>query len=219
MYWKQTRIKFLALIFTTGMLVLGKTILFPNPDKPKINTFVFPKEVPLVKWQLSVSSPIKSLTKENPNLVAERHYKYVKNNLPLDIEMLYLQNLYNVDIGAYIQQYYPDASTAVMRQQKGVGYYGVGIDRQKAYLSSCINPRGNSTFTHTQFRENRYFQDISFDRIMPILRGQEALLDKRCLWVHLSIPLRNSSPEASYQLLEQAWFSWYKWWQTRFPKP
>ncbi|MEH1789744.1 MAG: cyanoexosortase A system-associated protein [Nostoc sp.] len=219
MYWKKTRIKFLALIFSTGMLVLGKVILFPNPVKPKVNTFVFPEEVPLAKWQLSVSSPIESLTKENPNLVAEKHYRYVKNDLPLDIQMRYLQNLYNADIGAYIKQDFAVTSPPVMRQQKGVGYYGVGVDRQKAYLSSCINPRGNSTFTHPQFRENRYFQDISFNRIMPILQGQEVLLDKRCLWVHLSIPLRNSSPEAAYQLLEQVWFSWYRWWQPRFPKP
>jgi cyanosortase A-associated protein len=53
---------------------------------------------------------------------------------------------------------------------------------------------------------------------MPILLGQEALLDKRCLWVYLSIPLRNSSPEEAYKTLEQAWFSWYQWWQPRFPK-
>ncbi len=218
MYWKQTRIKFLALIFSTGMLVLGKVILFPNPDKPKINTFVFPEEIPLAKWQPSVASPIKSLTKENPNLVAEKHYRYVKNDLPLDIEMRYLQNLYNVDIDAYIKQNFAIKSSAVMRQQEGIGYYGVGLDKQKAYLSTCINPRGNSTFTHTQFRNNRY-KDISFDRIMPILQGQEALLDKRCLWVHLSIPLGNSSPEVAYQVLEQAWLSWYQWWQPRFPKP
>ncbi|WP_375491596.1 cyanoexosortase A system-associated protein [uncultured Nostoc sp.] len=219
MYWEKNRIKFLALIFSTGMLVLGKVILFPNPVKPKVNTFVFPEEVPLAKWQLSVSSPIESLTKENPNLVAEKHYRYVKNDLPLDIQMRYLQNLYNADIGAYIKQDFAVTSPPVMRQQKGVGYYGVGVEKQKAYLSSCINPRGNSTFTHPQFRENRYFQDITFDRIMPLLQGKEALLDKRCLWVHLSIPLRKSSPEAAYQVLEQVWFSWYRWWQPRFPKP
>jgi cyanosortase A-associated protein len=219
MYWKETRIKFLALIFSTGMLVLGKTILFPNAEKPIINSFVFPEQVPLAQWQPSVASPIKYLVEDNPNLVTKKHYRYVKNDLYLDIEMRYLQNIYNADIGGYTQQYFAITSPAVMRQQKGVGYYGVGVDKHKAYLSSCINPRGNSTFTHTQFRENRYFKDITFDRIMPLLEGKEALLDKRCLWVHLSIPLENSSPEAAYQVLEQAWFSWYHWWQPRFPKP
>lgn len=219
MYWKQTRIKFLALIFSTGMLVLGKAILFPNPNKPKINTFVFPEQVPLGKWQPSVAIPIESLTKENSSLVAQKNYRYVKNDLPLDIQMRYWKDFYNADISAYIKENFAITSPTVMRQQKGVGYYGVGLDRQKAYLSSCINPRGNSTFTHSQFRNNRYLQDINFDRIMPILQGKEALLDHRCLWVHLSIPLGNSSPEATYQVLEQAWFDWYQWWQNRFPKP
>jgi cyanosortase A-associated protein len=48
--------------------------------------------------------------------------------------------------------------------------------------------------------------------------GQEGLKDRRCLWAHLSVPLKNSSPEAAYQVLEKAWFSWYQWWQPRFPK-
>ncbi|MBE9008475.1 cyanoexosortase A system-associated protein [Fortiea sp. LEGE XX443] len=219
MYWKEIRIKFLALIFGAGILVLGKSIFFPNPDKPKINTFVFPQEVPLGEWQPSVAAPVKSLTKENPNLLAQKYYRYVKNDLPLDIEMHYLQDFYHADIGVYIQRNLGITSPTVMRQQKGAGYYGLGVDKQKAYLSTCINPRGGSTFTHAQFRDNRFSQDISFNRIMPILLGQEALLDKRCLWVHLSIPLQNSSPEEAYQVLEKAWFSWYQWWQPRFPKP
>ncbi|MEH2048741.1 cyanoexosortase A system-associated protein [Nostoc sp.] len=219
MYWKKNRINFLALIFSTGMLVLGKVILFPNADKPKINSFVFPEEIPLAQWKPSVATPIESLTKKNSDVLGEKHYRYVKNDLSLDIEMRYLQNFYHADIGTYIKQNLAITSSSEVRQEKGVGYYGVGIDRQKAYLSSCINPRGESTFTHPQFRDNRYFKDISFDRIMPILQGHEALIDKRCLWVYLSVPLRNSSPEAAYQVLEQAWFSWYQWWQPRFPKP
>ncbi|MBD2345494.1 cyanoexosortase A system-associated protein [Anabaena subtropica] len=218
MYWKETRIKFLALIFGAGILVLGKSIFFPNTDKPKINTFVFPQEVPLGEWQASVAIPVKSLTKENLDSSTQKHYRYFKNNLPLDIQMRYLENFYHADIGVYIKHNLGIESPTVVRQKKEVGYYGVGIDKQTAYLSSCINPRGGSTFTHPQFRNNRFSEDINLNRIMPILMGQEALLDKRCLWVHLSIPLGNSSPEEAYQLLEKAWFSWYQWWQPRFPK-
>jgi cyanosortase A-associated protein len=218
MYWKQTRIKFLALIFGAGLLVFAKAILFPNPDQPKTNTFVFPEEVPLEQWQESVANPVE-LTKKNSQLLAQKHYRYVKNGLPLDVEMHYLQNFFYADIAAYIKQNLAITSSAVVRQQKGIGYYGLGVDKQKAYLSTCINPRGYSTFTHPQFRDNRYSKDISFNRIVPLLQGRESLIDKRCLWVHLSIPLRNSSPEAAYQVLEQAWFPWYQWWQPRFPKP
>ncbi|WP_413201174.1 cyanoexosortase A system-associated protein [Nostoc piscinale] len=220
MFWKENRIQFLAFIFSVGVLVAGKSIFFP-PIKEKTHTFAFPEEVPLAQWQTSVATPIKSSTEtqQNPDLLAKKHYRYVKNDLSLDIEMRYLQNFYYADIGAYIQRNLGIKSSTLVRQQEGVGYYGLGIDKQKAYLSSCINPRGGSTFTHTQFRENRISQDISLNRVIPILLGEEALLDKRCLWVYLSIPLKNSSPEEAYQTLEKAWFSWYQWWQPRFPKP
>jgi cyanosortase A-associated protein len=219
MYWKENRIKFLGLIFGAGILVLGRSILFPNPDKPIVNNFAFPQEVPLAEWQPSVVTPAKSLIKDNPDLLAQKHYRYLKNDLSLDIEMRYLQNFYHADIGVYINRNLNITSSSVVRQQKGVGYYGLGVDKQTAYLSTCINPRGGSTFTHPQFRDNRFSQDINLNRIIPILIGHEPLLDKRCLWVHLSMPLKNSSPEESYQVLEKAWFSWYQWWQPQFPKP
>ncbi|MCF4967943.1 cyanoexosortase A system-associated protein [Nostoc sp. CMAA1605] len=218
MYWKENRIKFLALIFGAGILVLGKSILFPNPDEPTANNFIFPQEVPLEEWQPSVVTPAKSLVKDNPDLLAQKYYRYSKNDLSLDIEMRYLQNFYHADIGVYLQRNLGITSSSVVRYQKEVGYYGLGVEKQTAYLSTCINPRGGTTFTHPQFRDNRFSQDINLNRLIPILLGQEALLDKRCLWVYLSMPLKNSSPEESYQVLEKAWFAWYKWWQPRFPK-
>ncbi len=218
MYWKEIRVHFLALIFSAGILVVGKSILFPS-EKPKSNIFVFPEEVPLAQWQRTTANPVQSSTQQNRDLLAKKHYRYVKDNLSLNIEMRYLQNFYYADISNYLKRNLGIKSSSLMRQQQGVGYYGLGVDQQKAYLSACINPRGGSTFTHAQFRDNRFSEDISLNRVMPILTGQEGLLDKRCLWVYLSIPLQNSSPEQAYQILETAWVSWYKWWQPRFPKP
>jgi cyanosortase A-associated protein len=33
------------------------------------------------------------------------------------------------------------------------------------------------------------------------------------------VPLEKNQPEQAYSLLESVWFSWYGWWQPRFPKP
>lgn len=217
--WKQVRIPLLALTFVTGLLFVGKVTLLPNPESPKIKAFVFPEKVPLSQWQPSLTNPLKTPTGDYPELFAQKHYRYIDNNLPLDVEMRYLHNLSNADISSLIKRYTTVASSAIMRQQEGVGYYGLGVNQQQAYLSACINPRGGSTFTHEQFRNNRYFKDIRFDRMLPVLQGQEALIDKRCLWVYMSIPLRDSTPEAAYQILEKTWVYWYKWWQPRFPKP
>jgi cyanosortase A-associated protein len=80
---------------------------------------------------------------------------------------------------------------------------------KRAYLDACINSRGGSTFTEEQFRANRIQYDVQFNRLLPWLLGQQELRDQRCLWTHLSIPLNQSSPESSYHILENAWFSWY----------
>jgi cyanosortase A-associated protein len=219
MFWKQIRIPFLAFTFVTGLLITGKVILLPSLDQAKINAFAFPETVPLPQWQLSLSEPLKTPEDKHPELVAQKHYRYIENNLPLDIEMRYLQNLYNADVNLLLKSYTSIKSSAkIVRQSNEIGYYGLGIYKQRAYLSACINPRGDSTFTYGQFRQNRYFKDVSFARLLPLLIGQEPLLDKRCLWVHMSIPMQHSSPEAAYEVLEKIWVSWYQWWQPRFPQ-
>jgi cyanosortase A-associated protein len=217
--WKQVRIPLLAITFVTGLLFVGKAFLLPNLDKPKISAFTFPEAVPLPQWQPSLTQPLKTPTGDNSELIAQKHYRYIDNSLPLDIEMRYLQNVSNADISSLLQRYTSIKSSAIMHQRDGIGYYGLGVNKQQAYLSACINPRGNSTFTHTQFRNNRYFKDLRIDRLLPVLQGQEALIDKRCLWVYMSIPVHNSSPEAAHQTLEKVWVYWYNWWQPRFPKP
>ncbi|QIR39499.1 cyanoexosortase A system-associated protein [Tolypothrix sp. PCC 7910] len=219
-FWKQTRIPFLAFTFIIGALVTAKVILRSNLDKSKIHTFTFPEKVSLPQGQASLIAPIETSSKKqkHPELFAQSQYQYIKNNLPVDIEMRYLKNLYNADVNFLIQNYTFSTSSATVHQKEGIGYYGLGIEQQKAYLSACINPRGGSTFTHAQYRNNRYFKDISFERLLPLLKGEEPLLDKRCLWVYISIPVQHSSPDASYKILENIWASWYKWWQPRFPK-
>jgi cyanosortase A-associated protein len=219
MYWKNIRVPLLAVTFSIGLLVLGRITLFSDLSKPKTNAFIFPETAPLPQWQPSLASPT-PLMKESQKILAQKHYRYVQNDLPLDIEMRYFDNFYIADVNLLMQQYLSiKKSSAVVRQQLGVGYYGLGVDQKRAYLSACINPRGGSTFTHAQFRNNRYFNDAQIERLLPVLQGQATLLDMRCIWTHLSIPLRNSSPEDAYQVLEKAWVPWYQWWQSRFPKP
>lgn len=215
MIWKQFRVPLLALTFSSVVLVLGSVVLLPTKDKRAVAPFVFPERVPLSQWQLSISPPLGKPTKQHSELLAQKHYRYMKNDLFLDIEMRYLTD---GNVVRLLKEYTSISSSANVRQREGVGYYGVGVDKQRAYLSACINSQGGSTFTLKQFDQNQYFSDLHPQRLLSWLRGQEGFKDKRCLWAHLSIPLKNSSPEAAYQVLENAWFSWYQWWQPRFPK-
>jgi cyanosortase A-associated protein len=214
MIWKQFRVPLLALTFSSVLFVLATIVLVPTKDKRTVTTFVFPEKVPLPQWRLSESLPLPKPKKDSITLFAQRRYRYQKKDLLLDIEMRYLTD---GDVVKLLRDFNFISSSAVIRQQQKVGYYGLGVDKQRAYLSACINPQGNSTFTNEQFNHNRYFYALQPQRLLSWLLEQEKLQDRRCLWAHLSVPLKNSSPEAAYQVLETAWFSWYQWWQPRFP--
>lgn len=212
---KRFRVSFLAVTFGGAILVLGKLILFPSAVKPQFTPFIFPEKVPLPQWQFIESRPIPEPKQKPPELFSQKYYRYRQNDQQLDIKMHYL-------IVEYVpfnnQTWTPISSSGVVRQRKGVGFYGLGVTQQRAYLSSCINPRGGSTFTNEQFNQNRYLYDLRPQYFLSWLLGKNSLLDRRCLWVNLSVSLKGSSPESGYQVLENAWFDWYQWWQIRFPK-
>ncbi|ARV61870.1 cyanoexosortase A system-associated protein [Nostocales cyanobacterium HT-58-2] len=213
--WKRFRVMLLALTFCSILFVLANVMLLPTKDKG--TPFVFPEYIPLPQWRLSVSHPLPKPTKKQTEiLLSQKHYRYLKEGLLLDIEMRYLTD---GDVVKFLQDFNFISSSAVIRQREGVGYYGLGVDKQRAYLSACINPQSGSTFTVEQFHKKKDLYTINPQHLLSWLLNNKKLQDKRCLWAHLSIPLKDSSPEAAYQVLENAWFSWYKWWQLRFPKP
>ncbi|MEO0839054.1 MAG: cyanoexosortase A system-associated protein [Cyanobacteria bacterium J06632_19] len=217
--WKQIRIPFLTLTFGSVLLVLGKVILIPPPEKPKLSKFVFPDNVPLPQWQQSENHSLSKPQEKETQFISQKDYLYNRNNKYLDIEMRYLP-LPGGDFMSLLRQHQAVASSPVVRQHEKIGFYVLGVDKQQqAYLSTCINPRGGTTVTFSQFNKNRYLYDLQPQRLVSWLFGKHELFDRRCLWTHMSLPIKDSSPKATFQTLETAWLSWYQWWQSRFPKP
>ncbi len=215
--WTKIRIPLLALTFSSIFLTLGNIILFSKKDKDIVTSFYFPEKILLPQWQSSTNPPLSEKpTSHHPELIAQKNYRYIQNNLTLDVEISYLKD---GNVVKFIQDNTSTITPPVVRQQQGIGYYGYGVDqKQRAYLSACINSQGSTTFTDEQFNKNRYLHDTQPQHLLSWLLGEEQLQDRRCLWTHLSIPLKHSTPEAAYQVLEKAWFSWYQWWCPRFPK-
>lgn len=218
--WKQLRVPLLAATLGGVLLILGKSVFDPTVGSP--SSFAFSPAVPLPGWQLLASSPLAAKTVNQPDLLAGRRYQYIQSGLLLDIEMRYLVST-DGDVKTFVQGYTSPPSSSnnlaqILRQREQAGLYSLFVHQKRAYLSTCINPRGGSTVTHEQFMQNRSTYDMRFSRLLPWLLGQEDLRDLRCLWAHLSIPLNRASPEHAYQVLENAWFSWYQWWSPRFPK-
>ncbi len=208
--WNKFRILFLALSCGSILLVLTRVILAPVPKKTITTGFAFPEKVLLPQWQFIGSNSLPKLKQKVLEPIAQRDYQYTQNNLPLDIEMRYFTN---GDVPQLIHNYTAISSPLIVRQREGIGYYGIGVDKQQAYLSACINPKGGSTFTAAQFQKNQHSEDFNPQHLVSWLLAKENFSDNHCLWTHLSVPLKDSSKEAAYEVLENAWFSWYRWWQ------
>ena len=224
--WNKLRIPVLIFTFASAVLVFGRTIVDPGIGRRTATRFVFPSEVPLPQWQFVASKSLPNQTiDELPYgklVLPGMQYSYKQNGIPLEIKMRYEVNT-SGDVKQSIENFTDIRFTSSrpmpnIRKDKQVGFYGVFADEQQAYLDACINPRGGSTFTSAQFDYNRVHYDVQLQRVLFWIFGRQELRDNRCLWTHLSIPLNQSDPESVYVTLEQAWFSWYKWWHSRFPK-
>lgn len=227
MKFKRLRIPLLIFTFASITLVLGKLILDPNLGKRRLTPIVFPQAVPLSGWQLQANKPFISKTTENNQIIGKPYdkgkiYQYRQNDKFLDIETVYELDSFG-EYKLFLRNYSPVEAAPneqffEIRQQPGVGTYGMYVVQDRAYLTACINSQGGSTLTRQQFESNRISNDVIGDRTIPWLLGQRSLRDTRCLWSHFSIPLNKSSPQATYALLEKAWISWYQWWILHYPQ-
>lgn len=211
-FWKSLRVSLLALTFGGVILVLGKSVFGTASEKRlTAKAFEFPTNVPLPSWQSLGSQPLME--------PLGRNYQYRQGDLKLIIEMRYVESSFENE--ALFRKYNPSVLspgelTPTIRYHRAIGAYSLSLNEQRAYLRACINPRADSAITYTQLIQNRYKTDLRFSRLLPWLMDQESLLDNRCLWTHLSLPIKDSSPEQAYQTLESTWLPWYEWWHSRF---
>lgn len=218
MLWQRFRVPFLVLTFSSSLLVLSQLALAPTSKNPKAPPYVFPREIALSGWRFLGSRPLQGPVVERQG--SGRQYLYRQDDLQLDIKMRLLFET-NGDIWYLLREHTAIAASeasSTLKYAEGVGFYSSFTSGGYAYLSSCINPRGGTTVTAAQFAYNRYRYDLSFERLLAWLRNEVSLRDKRCLWAHLSIPVRERSLEGAYQTLEDVWLSWYEWWFPRFSK-
>ena len=243
MFFQQRLRTSILCITCFGVFVAcGKLILFPPAARQFAPAaFEFPAAVPLSGWQLAATRPLEqepNNQKARQNLLSGKLYSYQQtiskpnaseqntsepNASSLQIEMRYTIDTSGNVLG-FLRNYTSVSLAAVQpslrdeRHREGMGYYLVFVDQQRAYLTSCINPRGDSTVTLPQFRHNRYTYDMRADRIFHWLLNAEGIRDDRCLWVNMSTSLEKNPPQVAYSRLENAWSSWYHWWQPRFPQ-
>jgi cyanosortase A-associated protein len=211
--WEKLRIPTLALTCGGVLFVLGNVILQPVRDIAANSQLIFAEKISLPQWQQIKSKPLPKPGIKDKDVILQTRYQYIQNNSKLDIEMRYVNG---GNLPALLRQHFQITSHPVIRQQKNVGFYAVGNEQKRAYLSACIAPNAKTTFTHEQLKMNLP-NTKSYESGISWLLGKELLPTQRCLWTHLSIPLGNYDPEMVYKTLENAWFSWYQSWLPQVP--
>jgi cyanosortase A-associated protein len=244
--WETARIGLLVTVLGGIAVCLGQSLVVNQFGKsfskiPLTAALNFPAVVPLPQWQFERGSAIvereikrtdrvaankpnrsrTALITESYPVISGYQYHYKQGNQTLTIEMRYLthhspinvSDLLNAHPSQNFSRYQP---TIMIREKSGIGFHGLFTMQNQAYLSSCINSGGTSTFSSNQIARTPMSYDVFLPRLWSWLLNQSQLSDPRCLWVHLSTPVQ-SSPEAAYQSLEQVWQAWYPEWQVRFP--
>jgi len=190
----------------------------------QVSEFKFPATIPLTPWRQAESNPTKDLLSPSPKsqdaIVSSQKYVYQKDADKLEIETHYTVGAWGEPTDLLARRFnMPKLKVTIkqeIRQQPGVGFYSVFAHEGRSYLLSCINPRGGSTVTGTQFIANRKNLDFQPQRFLGWMLGQEGLQDMRCLWVIMSLP-ETTKPELAYQTLEKAFIPWYQYWSVNFP--
>ena len=187
--------------------------------------YQLPAQITISNWKFQSSNPLDKLYAQKA--IASQRYIYKSDqDEVLQIDLLYVNGI--VKVTQYLSDlgFNPPKGSIINRYSPNTGHYLLFSDQKRAYLSSCINPRGGSTITEDQFMQNRNTYDINPERIISYLLGTTDLRDTRCLFTILSIPLENQNLDSqnfnfldeSYQKLEKAWTNWHQDWQKKFPK-
>jgi cyanosortase A-associated protein len=223
--WQKIRLGLLIFTFVNVILVLGKAIIDPADSKSALKNYNLPSEIPLEKWQFIKSENLEKKTTNHVFYgeinVPGKKYIYVKNNEELEIYTRYLKQA-NGDVSELITadksiDVQKKASNLILKQKPGIGSYALFTYQQKAHLSACINPVGITTFNKEDFRAKTKQNTITINRFLPWILGSKSLVDWRCFWSHLSIPLNNEQPDIAYQKLENVWFLWHNYWIRSYP--
>ncbi len=209
----------LAIAVGGSLLTLGvglRTSLQPRPTVAKIS---LPQTVPLRGWQPTQSS---SLLPEGSALlkpISSRVYQYRNaQKWELEIQAYYL-DANKADIQDFLQNYTTLPARPQISYQLNIGMIALIPAQHRLYLSACINPNGPSTVTADQYLRAKLISDKNLSWFKDWLWGRAPLLDQRCLWSHLSVPLRSPSDRQEAQVvLQEAWRNWYAWTQTQFFK-
>jgi cyanosortase A-associated protein len=199
------------------------TILFPQVGRRQVPPLTFPSQLDLNGWIKESSFPLSEGKSQVDNKIQQfrsgQQYQYRQQDTEITIELRHIGGTFG-NVKKLIRTYTEQDSAyqeGNLHSLKGIGNYRLFHDKNHAYLTTCITAQGESAISSTHFirKMNRNLLKLNGDFLSGLI-GQTSLRDRNCLWVHLSTPLQQDSPEDSYRRLESVFKAGYSQWQGLF---
>ena len=214
---------FLSITSIIMMGVTMATLIIPEIARREIQPLQFPSKVTLSGWTEEKSIPLVKQPETKlrfERLRSGREYYYGQQEAKVTVALRFSSPTVG-RLENYIKQTYPKPLETAYRQGNTRyipkrGNYRLFQDDEKAYLSACLTPTGESTVDFQNYVNKANRQVFNWQTLIPRLLGEKSLRERRCLWVNLSTPLNPDSPETSYQLLESVFKTGYPKWQGLF---
>ncbi len=199
------------------------TLLMPQVGRREIKSLQFPSQVTLSGWEEQNSVSLV----DNPETGLQLHrlrsgqkYHYQQQGTEVTAALRFFSPTFG-NIEHYVkktddpplQKAYAQGKTSYLPD---LGTYRLFNDQETAYLSACLTPEGESTINVAAYVNKTNRGIFNWETLIPRLLGQRSLRERRCLWVHLSTPLQQDSPEDSYRRLESVFKTGYSQWQGLF---
>jgi len=218
---KKIKTSCLAIVCASGFIAIS--ICLFNPNLKTRSKLQLPNQISLTNWQFK-ESKILNISLDN-NATSAQQYLYVSaSRNVLRVDAIYTNGTVSISKSLEMIDVKFSNNNLSMRYLDKVGYYALFSDKERAYLSSCINSHGMTTVTEEQFINNRPLE-ITWSHISAYLMGTSDLFDDRCLFTTISIPIEkndlgqnSSSLDKKYQTLEKVWINWHLYWKDNFPK-
>jgi hypothetical protein len=148
---------FLITVFVSSFIAIGVSLFIPkNQDRPR---FQLPDRISLTEWRSLSSEDITALLKEptRAGVADARKYLYASSTQDsLRIDVLYVKGMVVIPKSLELLNLQYSINNLDIRHQKNIGYYALFNDRERAYLSACINPYQSSWLINCYERTHKY---------------------------------------------------------------
>ncbi|MBD2325537.1 cyanoexosortase A system-associated protein [Alkalinema sp. FACHB-956] len=142
-------------------------------------------------------------TPQYDRILATRQYDYTYQQKPLSLELRYVVDTEG-DLGKLMDEQMglpKEINDTAKMLVNSIGTYRSFTYQKRAYVSTCLTPTGRAVINKTQFQKQQYLHLLEPKVWGRWAIGQGNLLEQRCIWAQISMPIQQAHPSAEESAL------------------